>query len=92
MQNYLATTGPLSICVDAASWQFYSGGVLKTCGQQIDHCVQLTGYSTVDGTAAWNVRNSWGADWGQSGYIYIERGENLCAIGDVVTTITGESP
>ena len=63
MKNYIATTGPLSICVDAASWQFYNKGVIKSCGKQIDHCVQLVGYGTVDGVEAWLVRNSWGAAW-----------------------------
>lgn len=40
-----------------------AGGVLRTCGQSIDHCVQITGFSTVNGLPVWNVRNSWGADW-----------------------------
>merc|ERR1712125_4305 len=49
MKNFVGTTGPLSICVDASSWQFYQGGVLKNCGTQIDHCVQITGYGVTDG-------------------------------------------
>jgi len=36
--------GPVSICVDASSWQTYQGGVITTCGTSVDHCVQLTGY------------------------------------------------
>lgn len=47
MQAAIDNIGPLSICVDASSWQFYSGGVIKSgCGQQLDHCVQTTGYTT----------------------------------------------
>jgi len=78
--------GPVSVCVDASSWQFYQGGVLTTCGTNVDHCVQLTGYHGYGSTGAyWVVRNSWGADWGQSGYIWIQIGQDLCMIGDYAT-------
>jgi len=88
MLNYVANSGPVSICVDASSWQYYTGGVLRRCGNQIDHAVQATGYSVVQGVNAWNVRNSWGADWGVNGYIYLERGINLCEIATIVTAAT----
>jgi len=37
---------PMSICVDAESWQWYMGGVVDrtTCGTNVDHCVQVVGY------------------------------------------------
>jgi len=85
MMTYVAERGPVSVCVDAAPWQFYNGGVLKTCGSSIDHAVQATGYGTQSGTPVWNVRNSWGADWGEQGYIWLERGKNLCEIATIVT-------
>jgi cathepsin F len=87
MQSFMYANSPLSVCVDASSWQYYTGGVLmgNTCGQQIDHCVQATGWTTVSGTPAWIVRNSWGADWGESGYIMVQRGVDACAIAQVVT-------
>jgi len=83
-------TGPLSICVDASSWSSYQGGVIQSCGQQVDHCVQLTGFSNQQGIDAWNVRNSWGTNWGVSGYLYVARGNNVCAIGSCVTTVKAE--
>jgi cathepsin F len=85
MLTYVAERGPVSVCVDAAPWQYYTGGVLKTCGSAIDHAVQATGFGTESGTDVWNVRNSWGADWGEQGYIWLERGKNLCAIATIVT-------
>jgi len=86
MINYVYQSGPVSIGVDASSWQFYNGGVLqKNCGNQIDHAVQATGFATINGIPAWRVRNSWGADWGLDGYIYVKRGINLCAIATKVT-------
>lgn len=87
MLNTLYAKGPLSICVDASSWQFYNGGVVQSCGTQVDHCVQLTGYSTVSGINAWNVRNSWGTSWGEKGYIFLSRGHNTCAIASCVTYV-----
>jgi len=83
--------GPLSVCVDASSWQNYQTGVLTTCTNNVDHCVQATGYGSYGSafpTAYWNVRNSWGSSWGMSGYIQVAIGQDLCAIGDYVTIVS----
>merc|ERR1712059_146864 len=44
MKQYVGTTGPLSVCVDANSWHSYRGGILTSCGSSVDHCVQIVGY------------------------------------------------
>jgi len=91
MQYGLASRGPLSICVDASSWQYYIGGVITSlCEDSLDHCVMITGYSVQEGWDfmkydVWNIRNSWGEDWGYGGYLYVQRGSNLCGVGDEVT-------
>jgi len=91
MRTHILNNGPLSVCVDASSWQFYSGGVIVTCGQSIDHCVQVTGYTgNFQGKAAWIVRNSWGRSWGYDGYLYVEFGHNVCAISDEPTVAVTE--
>jgi hypothetical protein len=62
MAAYLQSTGPLSVCVDAASWSSYTGGVLSVCGSDIDHCVQAVGVLP-NKSGYWKIRNSWGTDW-----------------------------
>jgi len=89
----IAKVGPASICVNAGdNWQSYSGGILsKNCGSaytSLDHCVHLVGYSTnASGVKYWLVRNSWGTDWGNKGYIWIKVGSNLCGIADEATFV-----
>jgi len=90
MQSFTYGSGPPSICVDATIWQYYTGGVITSssgCGNSLDHCVQLTGWQVIGGMTVWNVRNSWGADWGPNGgYIYVEKGYDVCGIGQEVTS------
>eukprot|EP00998_Keelungia_sp_KM082_P005840 NODE_2130_length_1131_cov_341.745020_g2112_i0.p1 GENE.NODE_2130_length_1131_cov_341.745020_g2112_i0~~NODE_2130_length_1131_cov_341.745020_g2112_i0.p1 ORF type:complete len:326 (+),score=91.49 NODE_2130_length_1131_cov_341.745020_g2112_i0:79-1056(+) len=76
------SSGPIAVAVDAQSgWQTYMGGIMKTCtGTSLDHGVLIVGYGTEGSTPYWIVKNSWGASWGESGYIRLERGTNQCGI------------
>jgi len=83
-----STAGPVSVCVAADTWQTYTGGVITTCDTQVDHCVQLTGYANYGtSNAYWIVRNSWGADWGEAGFIWVAIGQDLCEIGDYASIV-----
>jgi len=76
LMSAVANVGPIAISVAAGSygWQLYGGGVFsEKCGWEQDHAVQLVGYGTDSGKDYWLVRNSWGADWGEKGYIRIQR-------------------
>ncbi len=68
---------PVSVAVEAdqSVFQFYSGGVMDSaCGTQLDHGVLAVGYGTDTGKEYYKVKNSWGADWGEKGYIRLGRG------------------
>jgi len=90
MANFLYSTQPISVCVDDETWQYYQGGIVTAanCGTSIDHCVQITGVITEDGEQVWNVRNSWGAAWGEKGYVWVEMMTDACAIAQVATGVT----
>ncbi|GAB4860565.1 hypothetical protein Ancab_035726 [Ancistrocladus abbreviatus] len=83
-----AANQPVSVAIDAGGqdFQFYSEGVFTgDCGTDLDHGVAVVGYgATLDGTKYWVVKNSWGTEWGEKGYIRMERGisakEGLCGI------------
>merc|ERR1711998_681259 len=60
---------PISVTVNAGQMQFYNGGVVTgPCRGQINHAVIAVGYGT-DGKDYFKIRNSWGASWGERGYI-----------------------
>jgi cathepsin L len=57
-----------------SAFQFYSSGVLTaTCGNDLNHAGLLVGYGTLNGINYWKVKNSWGTNWGQDGYILIQK-------------------
>jgi C1A family cysteine protease len=72
-----ATTQPTSVAIAANAIQSYKSGVFSTltCGTSLNHGVTLIGYGH-DATSNkdyYLVRNSWGAGWGEQGYIRMDR-------------------
>lgn len=77
MLSWVQGTGPLSVCLDASSWNSYTGntythtsgtfqasnGIVTSCTKTLDHCVQITGVNTGASIPYWILRNQWGA-WG----------------------------
>ena len=88
MANYMLSTGPLSVCLDASSWNSYVGGIMSVCGKNVDHCVQAVGVDTSATNGYWKVRNSWGTSWGENGFIRLSYGENTCDITNDATYVT----
>ncbi|XP_042497213.1 cysteine proteinase COT44-like [Macadamia integrifolia] len=77
---------PVSVAIEAGGleFQFYTKGVFNGfCGTDLDHGVAIIGYGkTEKGIEYWIVKNSWGSDWGENGYIRIRSNskEGLCGI------------
>merc|ERR1719204_596446 len=68
--------GPVSVAIEADqdSFQQYTGGVLTAeCGAGLDHGVLLVEYGNEGSNDYWKVKNSWGEDWGEAGYIKLCR-------------------
>ena len=95
IKEFLYTTGPLAIALNADPLQTYSSGVLDLTSSRcptsgINHAVTLVGYGTDSSTskAYWLVKNSWGKSWGESGYFRIKRGSGTCGVNCYITTAT----
>jgi inhibitor of cysteine peptidase len=65
----------VTICADGP-FAAYTGGVFEGSGcTSINHAVTLVGWDDADG-GAWILKNSWGAAWGEAGYMRIRYGAN----------------
>jgi cathepsin L len=72
----VANYGPISVIVDSSYFGSYQSGIFNGCNQtspDLNHAVQLVGYGTENGIDYWIIRNSWGSDWGENGYMRMAR-------------------
>lgn len=91
LADALANVGPVSIAIDARSrmLKFYSSGIFsppasECSSTKLTHAVLAIGYGVENGQKYWLVKNSWGTDWGENGFVRIlNNGQNLCGVTTV---------
>lgn len=91
MKHALLHVGPLAIGITSAPLHWYKSGIVDLppdlCGNEdTDHAVTIVGYGEEDGIKYWNIKNSWGEEWGENGYVRVKRGKNVCGIATSVET------
>ncbi|CAJ0940295.1 unnamed protein product [Ranitomeya imitator] len=80
--------GPIAVGIDAShDFQLYCNGIFEgDCSPYPNHAVIIVGYGTEHDQKSnedidyWIVRNSWGEDWGDKGYVKMRRNVNVCGI------------
>jgi len=75
--------GPIAVAMMVVnSFYSYKSGVYIgfNCRTSVNHAVVIVGYGTSGGIPYWIMRNSWGTDWGDAGYMLVARGVNMCNI------------
>ena len=82
--------GPVSVAVQAnqACFQQYSGGILAddgTCGTQLDHAILAVGWGVEQGQQYAIIKNSWGPNWGDNGFIKLAFGAGKSFWGGVTS-------
>ncbi|KAL0352053.1 UNVERIFIED_CONTAM: putative cysteine protease RD21B [Sesamum calycinum] len=92
---------PISVAIEGGGrdFQLYESGIFTgKCGVDLDHGVNVVGYGSENGVDYWIVRNSWGASWGEKGYVRMQRNikskSGLCgiAIEPSYPIKTGQNP
>lgn len=79
----LCAHGPVVTAVDSTGWDDYKGGVYVGKASKnltwnniqqsdIDHEVVIVGWD--NSQAAWIIKNSWGSNWGDKGFMLLKQG------------------
>jgi hypothetical protein len=81
--------GPVAVAMAVCGgFGAYTGGCYEDTCTEINHGVTIVGWDDdmCGGEGAWIVKNSWGPDWGDNGYIYMKYG--TCSVGYAAEALT----
>ncbi|VDP35113.1 unnamed protein product [Echinostoma caproni] len=86
----VSSQGPIAIAVDAdRGFHQYSRGIYQSpscSSRSLNHAVLVVGYGEDRGNRYWIIKNSWGPDWGEGGYIRLARDHgNMCGVATMAS-------
>ncbi|MEW6443621.1 MAG: C1 family peptidase [bacterium] len=101
IKTAILTYGPVNAAVQATdAFMAYGGGVFNDANQYCysspcyytptNHAIMLVGWNDAD--QAWILRNSWGPEWGEDGYMRISYRAARVACEAVYATYGAEAP
>ncbi|XP_061708160.1 procathepsin L-like [Cydia pomonella] len=87
LKQLVYENGPLSVSIDPADFSTYHSGILypKDCKDYNCHAVLLVGYGIENGTKYWIIKDSYGPEERDQGYVKLVRGVNACSMGTKYT-------
>jgi len=77
---------PVSVAIGAYRFAMYKEGIFNNweCFQGINHAMVAVGFGNEDGKLFFRLKNTWGTEWGEKGYMRIDRkagnGKGICEI------------
>ncbi|XP_060661249.1 procathepsin L [Drosophila nasuta] len=83
IQAAVAHIGPIAVSINATpkTFQLYSNGIyndVSCLSTSVNHAMLVIGYEK----DYWILKNWWGEQWGEAGYMRMRKGVNLCGIAN----------
>ncbi|KAM4748968.1 cathepsin L-like proteinase [Rhinophrynus dorsalis] len=96
MASSVALEGPIIVSIGVSEdFQKYSEGIFDgDCAEEVNHAVIIVGYGTqpaIDENGEdidyWIIKNSWGKEWGDNGYVKMRRNIKQCGIEEEAAAV-----